>query len=594
MKAIIYARVSSKEQALNYSLETQEKSARDFCERNRWSVERVFVDAGESAKTADRPQFNAAIEFCRKNKPVDFFVVYAVNRFARNTDDHVFVKAALRRFGTALRSVTEPITDTATGRLMETMLSGFAQFDNDVRADRTVAGMKAALEKGRWAWQPPLGYLEGMKVDPERAPIVRKAFELAASGDYTGPELRDRLLGLGLTGRHGRPVSRQTLYAVIRNGLYAGIVRARKWGIETEGKFEPLISAATFYQVQTVLAGNAAPKAERLRVNPLFPLRGFVRCAEHDRSLTASQSRGKLGKRYGYYRCTSPGCVNVRREGVEGEFEALLSGLSLRPGPLRLLREITVDSWKKRHAEAEERRVSVERRVRAIREKKKRLLDKLVDGTITDEAYREKLERVEAETDFGVGALIGAEVDERTMSADLAFAERVLSDLRLAWAQFGHEQRQRFQRIIFPEGLAYSKANGGFGTPTTAAVFGPLRVLEASVGALGSEAPRRANGTPARASAFKQMRDGRRAKSKLVAPTGIEPVLRPRGLGGRKAPAHDRQPCRDTAKEVQSRPIEWRPQRAPRGTRSLISLPPWGLSGGRRESTRPAPARSAA
>jgi hypothetical protein len=212
---------------------------------------------------------------------------------------------------------------------------------------------------------------------------------------------------------------------------------------------------------------------------------------------------------------------------MEGEFEAMLSGLSLKPGPLRLLREITVDAWKRRHAEAEERRKAVERRVRAIREKKKRLLDKLVDGTITDGAYREKLERVEAETDFGVGALIEAEVDERTMSADLAFAEKVLSDLRLAWAQFGHEQRQRFQRIIFPEGLSHSKAEAAYGTPTIAPVFGHIRALRASDGALGSPMPLRANGTPARASAFKQMRDGRRAKSKLAAPTGLEPVPRP-------------------------------------------------------------------
>jgi DNA invertase Pin-like site-specific DNA recombinase len=42
-----------------------------------------------------------------------------------------------------LRSATEPIDDTSTGKLMEGVLAAFAQFDNDVRSDRTRAGMKA-------------------------------------------------------------------------------------------------------------------------------------------------------------------------------------------------------------------------------------------------------------------------------------------------------------------------------------------------------------------------------------------------------------------------------------------------------------------
>jgi DNA invertase Pin-like site-specific DNA recombinase len=42
---------------------------------------------------------------------------------------------------------------------MEGVLAAFAQFDNDVRSDRTRAGMKAALELGRWVFLAPIGYL---------------------------------------------------------------------------------------------------------------------------------------------------------------------------------------------------------------------------------------------------------------------------------------------------------------------------------------------------------------------------------------------------------------------------------------------------
>ena len=45
-----------------------------------------------------------------------------------------------------MRSATEPIDDTSTGKLMEGVLAAFAQFDKDVRSDRTRAGMNVTLE----------------------------------------------------------------------------------------------------------------------------------------------------------------------------------------------------------------------------------------------------------------------------------------------------------------------------------------------------------------------------------------------------------------------------------------------------------------
>ena len=86
-------------------------------------------------------------------------IVYNLTRFAREKYDHFALRAFLKSLGISLRSATEPIDDTSTGKLMEGVLAAFAQFDNDVRSERTRAGMKAALEQGRWTFVPPLGYL---------------------------------------------------------------------------------------------------------------------------------------------------------------------------------------------------------------------------------------------------------------------------------------------------------------------------------------------------------------------------------------------------------------------------------------------------
>jgi DNA invertase Pin-like site-specific DNA recombinase len=72
---------------------------------------------------------------------------------------------------------------------MEGVLAAFAQFDNDCRSYRTRAGMKAALELGRWVFLAPIGYLNAPRAmgkslmpHPERALLVRRAFEEYATG----------------------------------------------------------------------------------------------------------------------------------------------------------------------------------------------------------------------------------------------------------------------------------------------------------------------------------------------------------------------------------------------------------------------------
>ena len=97
---------------------------------------------------------------------------------------------------------------------MEGVLAAFAQFDNDVRSDRTRAGMKAALELGRWVFLAPIGYLnapramrKSLMYDPERAPLVRRAFEEYATGRFTKKQLLKQARAWGLADRRGRPLT---------------------------------------------------------------------------------------------------------------------------------------------------------------------------------------------------------------------------------------------------------------------------------------------------------------------------------------------------------------------------------------------------
>ncbi len=307
---IIYCRVSSKEQVDGTSLESQERLAREYATREGIEVLKAFIEKGESAKTADRTEFTKAINFCTEKKSrVGYFIVYKLDRFARNQEDHVTVQAILKKAGIKLRSVTEPINDSAVGKVFESMLSAFAEFDNNMRTERSRQGMEERLKQGVWVWQAPLGYrraYQGANIspDPETALLIRLAFEEYAKGIYTYEKLADFLFERGLKTKNGKKPSPQLMEKILKNKIYCGVIDT--WG-QYEGTFEAIIPKELFNKCQkgTAEGFHASPRSAN---NPMFPLRGVLICEGCKTPLTGSASVGRKGKKYPYYHHPSQKC----------------------------------------------------------------------------------------------------------------------------------------------------------------------------------------------------------------------------------------------------------------------------------------------
>lgn len=217
--AVLYVRVSDARQVKGTSLDVQERVCRDWCEANGFDVVRVFIDRGESAKTDDRPQFQAMFRFLQQAKAGTILcvVVYKFDRFSRNEDGIVY-RLRLRKQHIDLRSATEHTDNTPTGRYLQTVLSATAQLDNEVRAERTSMGMMSRLGTGQWMWRAPTGYLNGedrnepsLKPDPARGPLITKLFQLMASGEHTKASALAQVTALGLKSTTGRPLTQETI-----------------------------------------------------------------------------------------------------------------------------------------------------------------------------------------------------------------------------------------------------------------------------------------------------------------------------------------------------------------------------------------------
>jgi site-specific DNA recombinase len=478
VQAVIYCRVSSHEQLKNLSLETQTQACVEFCRANGLEVTEIFVERGESARSADRTELQRMLTYCRKRKGhVQFLVVYMLDRFARNQYDHHALKAYLMKLGITLRAVAQPIDDSATGQLMDGILAAFSEFDNNLRRDRTLTGMKAAAEKGRWTFPTPLGYRKAFKADgtktiepdPEVAPLIRKAFELGASGLHELVDIFDEMRVRGLRGRRGSVISKTMLHKILHNPIYYGGVRVQTWDLDTQGDFEPLIDEDTFARTQLHLSETRPTITAYRRNHPDFPLRRFVRCGVCDRPLTGAWSRGKTSS-YPYYNCAGCKGLNVRKAVLEERFVQLLDELRPKAEVLELLSAAVLDRWNVEQKDVVERRRAIERRIEELRRRKERIVEAyLYENALDKETYQRHMGRVEEDLTLAELDLYDVKVDEFDIEGTLAFAGHLVSHASRLWIEADLDQRQRMQKVFFPEGLSFDGKE--FRTPLTCPFF---------------------------------------------------------------------------------------------------------------------------
>lgn len=478
MKAVIYCRVSSQEQVKNLSLETQTEACTEYCRSRSLEVDEIFVERGESARSADRTELQRMLTYCRKRKGhIQFVVVYMLDRFARNQYDHHALKAYLQKLGITVRAVAQPIDDSATGQLMDGILAAFSEFDNNMRRERTMTGMKAALEKGRWVFPTPVGYKKAFRPDgrrtlvphPDKAPFVRKAFEMAASGLYDGADILAELQAQGFLGKREKLISANGLHGLLHNPIYYGRIVVKPWDIDAPTDFEPLIDEETFARAQLHLSESRPPITAYRRNNPDFPLRRFVRCGACDQPLTGGWTRGRT-ERYGYYECPACRRVRARKEGLEGAFVELLDRLRPSNEVMKLLSVAVLERWSDQQKDVNARRQAADQRVADARKRKERLVEVYVyEAALDKETYQQHLARVEEELTLAELELYDAKVNEFDVEGVIAFAEHLVSHASRLWAEAELDQRQRLQKLFFPEGLQW--ADGEFRTAVTCPYF---------------------------------------------------------------------------------------------------------------------------
>ncbi|ESZ05711.1 resolvase [Mesorhizobium sp. L2C089B000] len=399
VKALLYARVSSKEQEKEgFSIPAQCKLLREYALQRQFGIVEEYVDV-ETAKNTGRTNFGEMVKYLRKHPGVRVILVEKTDRLYRNLKDWV----TLDELDVEIHLAKEGVVLSRDSRSSEKFMHGIkvlmAKNYIDNLSEEARKGQMEKAEQGIWPSKAPLGYLNvtaknGKKViepDPVVAPVVTKLFERYATGLYSLKALTKAAHCDGLIHpKSGNPVPVSTVHTILRNRLYTGLFQ---WnGRLHQGKHEPLVSIDLWERVQGVLAGRHATPIHSYGYE--FAFSGLMTCADCGCAVVAEVKKGK----YIYYHCTGHadkgrgGYADCRRKYVREEvldktFAGLLDQLHFDEEVLEWVR----DALKASHAdERREQEQAIERCQTQYKRLEDRLnamyLDKL-DGRIDNAFY---------------------------------------------------------------------------------------------------------------------------------------------------------------------------------------------------------------
>ena len=402
-QAVLYARVSSKDQEREgYSIPAQLKLLREYARTHDFELVREFVDV-ETAKITGRKQFGEMVRFFRENPNCRVAIVEKTDRLYRNFRDCVTledleVEIHLPKEGQVISKDAKSQAKLVHGIQVVIARNYIENLREEVRK-----GMHEKADQGIYPSRPPLGYQNNklehtIEVDPKKAPIARRMFELYASGKHSLASLRK-----SLQAEFGCALAKGYLERLLKNPFYKGeFIWEEKL---FPGTHTPLVSAELFEQVQAVFRGHNKPKYRRHE----FAFGGLLRCAYDDCMVTAELKKA----RYIYYRCTGfRGKCELpyfREEILADRLAQVLKNIHIPDPVLAQLEKSLLTDKGRDEAIRRQQGERLQQRLSAVRRRlDQAYLDKL-DGKITEEFWTRKSSEWQAEEQQILLAMQGLE-----------------------------------------------------------------------------------------------------------------------------------------------------------------------------------------
>ena len=187
MKAVLYTRVSTKEQIAGYSLADQLRALREHCQNHGYEVVAEIEDAGHSGAYLERPGMDRARDLVAAGA-VDIVLAQDADRITREPGDRSVLDLEAERRGCKWVALDDWGDDSHEGQLLKFIKGWMAKGERSKTAERMQRGKRQRAREGKIvpAGRPPLGFIyagDSYQVDEPNMILVRRIFSLAAGGE---------------------------------------------------------------------------------------------------------------------------------------------------------------------------------------------------------------------------------------------------------------------------------------------------------------------------------------------------------------------------------------------------------------------------
>ena len=405
MRCGVYVRVSTDDQRdKGYSIDSQLRMIKEYCEKNDYSIVDVYNDAGHSGKDLMRPEMQRLLTDI-KSKKIDKLIAIKVDRLTRNNYDGFWLLNYCEEHEVKIELILEPYdVSTANGEMIFGMNLVFGQRERKEIGARTKRAMEEmALEKIHPS-KAPYGYVRNkntghLEIEPIESQVVKEIFELCKQGHSTrniATIMHDNNAYL----KQGKWLS-DRVYKILTNSIYIGIFEYGKYKrkpqdvLRVENYCEPIIDINTWNITRNVLVKNKHSNyGEHIH---LFS--GLVKCPLCGVIMSSSESfKYPKGKQKVYYhlRCKNTNCkcygYHYNTEKIETKLKRILEELTIFM--LSMNNEIiTCNSTKSNDLK------EIKQAIEKLKMQEKRLVDLYLSSTLDVETINHKNEVIKKEID---------------------------------------------------------------------------------------------------------------------------------------------------------------------------------------------------
>lgn len=458
---IIWTRVSTKYQEENGgSLDYQKAICERYADEKGFTIKGYFGGTHESAKTPGL-LVNAMLNAVKKDDSITHILVSEFDRFSRDAGQSITIISNLTQADIIIVAAkTGMDTSTKEGRLMANFSLCTAQWDNETRTDKFVAGRKHCIENGVWCSKVPLGYTKtGKSLNSqyrinEKGRLIQKAFQWKLRGERN-IDIQRRLAALGLS------VDKRKLHKILTNPFYAGKIRHKMVKELVDGVQEPLVSYPQFLQVQSILSNRTGVYVHR-KETPRFPLKRHVMCAKDHTPLTTYTVKAK---NIDYYKCNKQGCcTNVSARKLHQRYEALLARYDISQPVMQIFKDVVRRMIEENHEEQLQQNTLLRKRLTECENKMKQCKVRFGMGEIDEEIYEAAIENLQEKKDAILVELEKVKGNLSNLARQVDNVTATCCKLGSMWRNSDTDLCRKIQNLLFPAGILWDKETDDYRT----------------------------------------------------------------------------------------------------------------------------------